>query len=88
MRYLLSALHFQKFEDDESNDPLLLEYYDFLGFHGNYAKELAREQKNNYIYVSNPAPSFTPAARITGLPYGSRSNRGEWTFLPRFAGRV
>lgn len=63
MAYLLSALHFQKFEDDERNDPLLLEYYDFLGFHGNYAKELAREQKNNYIYVSNEQNAYLTIAR-------------------------
>lgn len=61
--YLLSALHYQKFEEEESNDSLLLEYYDFLGFHGNYAKELAREQKNNYIYVSNEQNAYLAIAR-------------------------
>ena len=63
LAYLLSALHFQKFEDDESNDSLLLEYYDFLGFHGSVAKELAREQKNNYIYISNEQNAYLTIAR-------------------------
>lgn len=63
LAYLLSALHFQKFEDDESNDSLLLEYYDYLGFHGSVAKELAREQKNNYIYISNEQNAYLTIAR-------------------------
>lgn len=61
--YLLSALHFQRFGDDERNDSLLLDYYDYLGFHGNLGKELAREQKNNYINVSNEQNAYLAIAR-------------------------
>ena len=61
--FLLSILHFQKFGDDERNDPLLLDYYDFLGFHGNYAKELAREQKNNYSYIANEQNAYLNIAK-------------------------
>lgn len=64
--YLLYAIHCNKFGDYcNETDPLksLLIYYQALGFHDNYAKELLRENSETYKKITDDQIKYLQLAR-------------------------
>lgn len=64
--YLLYAIHCNKFEDYYNEDEtlkILLKYYQALGFHGNYAKELLRENSETYKKITDDQIKYLKLAR-------------------------
>lgn len=50
--YLLYALYAQKYEGRQEAEHILLDYYSILGYSGMIAKELIRENENQYNHIT------------------------------------
>ena len=61
--YMLYAIYCQKYGDDERGMDTLLDYYIFLGYHGNYAKELIRENNETYGKITDDQLAYLKISR-------------------------
>jgi hypothetical protein len=63
LSYLLYALYVQKYEESQEQKPLLLQYYDQLGYQEMEAKELIRENEETYNTVTGEQHRYLSMAR-------------------------
>ncbi len=61
--YMLYSIYCQKYKDDPRGRDTLMVYYNFLGYHGNYAKELIRENGETYSNITDDQVAFLKMAR-------------------------
>lgn len=64
--YLLYSVHcqmFAEFSDDTEALKYLMNYYNAMGFHGNYAKELLRENNETYQKITDDQLKYLGIAR-------------------------
>ena len=61
--YLLYALYAQKYEEREEAESLLLDYYSILGYSGMMAKEMVRENANQYNHIACDQTRYLKIAR-------------------------
>lgn len=61
--YMLYAIYCQKYGGDERGMDTLLDYYNFLGYHGNYARELIRENKETYGKITDDQLAYLKISR-------------------------
>ena len=63
--YLLFAIHAQKYQNyEEEYIDDLLEYYNILGYHESYAKELIRENRMRYTEIIDDQVQYLKLARV------------------------
>lgn len=61
--YMLYAIYCQKHGDNEQDLDTLLDYYNLLGYHRNYAMELIRENKETYDKITDDQRKYLKIAR-------------------------
>lgn len=61
--FLLYSIFAQKFGDDIEKESILRDYYSFLGWHGRFAAEMIRENKNNYDQIARDQVRYLKIAR-------------------------
>lgn len=67
--YMLYAVCCQKFGDDERGLAQLMDYYSLLGFQGNMAREVLRENRESYATIASDQVKYLKISRsiITGV---------------------
>lgn len=64
--YLLYSIHcqmFKEYSEDSETLKYLMNYYNMLGFHNNYAKELLRENNDTYQKITDDQSKYLGIAR-------------------------
>ncbi len=63
LAYILYSINAQKFGDNERGRQQLLDYYNLLGYHGNYAQEILRESAASYDTIAGDQTKFLKISR-------------------------
>lgn len=61
--YMLYAIYCQKYKDDPRGYDMLMDYYNFLGYHGSFAKEMIRENGETYSNITDDQTAYLKMAR-------------------------